>query len=157
MPRGGIPKPLFYDPETGLFQRGGKPTGRITPNGYVRIKIGPKQKMAHHVAWFMTYGVWPHRVDHLNGKRDDNRIANLRLATQEQNMANQTITKRTKSGLRGITQERKTKKWMARVRVGAVTHYLGLFSTKEEAHAAWSVKAQEVWGEFAPLTTRQGS
>ncbi len=44
---------------------------------------------AHRLAWFYVHGVWPkEQIDHINGDKADNCIANLRLADFSKNQAN---------------------------------------------------------------------
>ncbi len=43
-------------------------TGRLSPLGYGRFKVGGKTRQAHRVAWFLEHGRWPepcclHRCD----------------------------------------------------------------------------------------------
>ena len=81
---------LDYDPDTGWFTN--RATGRIVgvgkcPMSYVSIRIGNKLHKAHRQAWLWVYGAWPTNVlDHLNRRRNDNRISNLEDVTQEENL-----------------------------------------------------------------------
>jgi hypothetical protein len=78
---------LRYDAETGAFTRrvgssnarAGDMAGSVHSTGYVRISIDGGKYTAHHLAWLYVHGVWPSdQIEHINGKRSDNRIANLR-------------------------------------------------------------------------------
>jgi len=147
---------FYYDPETGLFSRlaGKRKVGSLTGNGYFCIKIGPagsnRRYMAHRLAWFYTYGKWPnHEVDHINGNRLDNRIANLREATRSQN---EFAAKKGK----GIRWEPKRKKWLARIGVNWKQINLGRYATREEALAAYKKAAKEAFGEFAEFDRKEG-
>src|SRR5262245_57168181 len=88
---------LKYIPETGDFywkkpRRGmvqGACAGTLINNGYIHIVIDGHAFKAHRLAWFYVNGVWPkQQIDHINGKRADNRICNLREAVQRQNSWN---------------------------------------------------------------------
>src|SRR5579862_7745832 len=90
---------LDYDPATGEFRwktrLGGKAVaGRVAgylDRGYISIRIDRRIYMAHRLAWLWVYGVWPEGwLDHINRKKNDNRIDNLRLAEPWQNQANKT-------------------------------------------------------------------
>lgn len=137
---------LDYDAETGVFtwreSRGGSQSGGaagfMNPKGYVRICISGKRYAAHRLAWLYVNGEWPSgEVDHLNGVRNDNRIANLRDATTSINQQNQrqARTNNRSSGLLGVT--RKRSKWQAQIETNGRNVFLGCYSTKEDAHLAY--------------------
>lgn len=57
--------------------------------GYRRVRLLGQSWAEHRVIWKMVHGVDPVGViDHINGIRDDNRIANLRDVTPAQNGLN---------------------------------------------------------------------
>lgn len=88
-------------------------------------------------------------VDHINGNGLDNRRENLRLATHQQNLANQKLAKHNTSGYKGVSWNWRAKKWVARIQVNRKNLYLGSFDTPEQAHEAYCKKAIELYGEFA--------
>jgi hypothetical protein len=98
----------------------------------------------------MIYGRWPRKgLDHINGCRDDNRIENLREATQSENMANVPRLKTNKSGVKGVSWHAGGRKWQAHIQKARKQHYLGLFETLEEAAAAYQEAAHRLHGSFA--------
>jgi hypothetical protein len=138
-----LSKIVSYDPETGVFfwavtrsgQRVGKRCGSMTRNGYRRVTVNGISMAAHRVAWALYYGEWPMKnIDHINRDRADNRICNLRLATQSENCTNR--VSKNKHGLRGVTRL-KYGRWQAQAIVDGVGKYLGTFATKELAHQAY--------------------
>ncbi len=147
---------LSYDAETGIFTWRGKPNGRVAhgaqagtllPNGYVRVKLHRKLYLAHRLAWFYVHGVWPeNEIDHINRTRSDNRIANLREATKSENLQNQISAQRhnTTSKLLGASWHEGRQKWQAQIYINGKAKYLGLFKTKEEAHAAYLAAKREL-------------
>jgi hypothetical protein len=146
---------LHYDPETGIFEwkssgRGRKRrAGNLAPSGYRSIRINSVSYYEHRLAWLAVYGeLPPSGIDHINGNPQDNRIANLRLASQRQNMANARGHRDSLSGLKGAHYHRKRGKWFSRVD----GKFLGYFSTPQEAHAAYCAAAQLHFGEFARIT-----
>lgn len=146
---------LTYNPSSGYFvwtQNAspglvGKIAGNLL-NGYRVIEIHGGSYAAHRLAWLYVYSEWPGAIDHINGDRDDNRIANLRKATASQNAANMNKPERNTSGLKGV-QSLPNGKFAASITCQGKHHSLGRYDTKEEASAAYLVAAKRLFGEFA--------
>jgi DNA-binding CsgD family transcriptional regulator len=86
-------------------------------------------------------------VDHINNNGLDNRRCNLRLCTHAENMRNRKKHKNNSSGFKGVYPE--GNRWSARITSNGVRHNLGVFETREEAHAAYVAGAQRLHGAFA--------
>lgn len=75
---------LRYDPETGnLIDVSGhfRVRYQVRNRRFVVARLGwrhGKEEFAYRVAWAMTYGYWPHMIDHINGNSADDRLVNLR-------------------------------------------------------------------------------
>lgn len=147
-----------YDPATGALTwkvkyrwcSPGDLAGGIANNGYRRIQVKGKYIGAHRACWFLHYGEWPSQnLDHINGVKDDNRIANLREATKSQNGANRKVSKNNQTGLKGVTLYKGGPKYRAAIKLNGETHRLGLFDTAEDAHAAYCEASVQLNGEFA--------
>lgn len=127
----------------------GTVAGRISNNGYIGISIRKHRYLAHHLAWFICHGRLPKFIDHINGKRDDNRIANLRECTYSQNNSNTRLRSDNVSGLKGASYVAERGKWIAQISVNGKNKNLGRFATAEEAHAAYCRAADLFYGEFS--------
>ena len=138
---------LEYNPETGVFTwkvdrgnqftRPGMVAGSVFKEGYIRVFVDGKNHMAHRLAWLHVHGEWPAgEIDHINGVKDCNSIANLRDVTHSVNQQNRRkCTKHNKCGLLGVF--RSYAGWRSVIQVGGRTVHLGLFDTKEQAHASY--------------------
>lgn len=168
-----------YDPETGILTHrprplrdwcahtdkgwntrcAGKKAGRLGKNGHWYIGVAydvlykTKNFMAHRVIWAHYHGQWPDRdIDHINGDPADNRIVNLRLCTETQNLANAKLRKDNTSGVKGVYWHKQSRKWYAFITIDKKVTYLGGFHNIEDAIAARQGMAAHVFGEFARET-----
>lgn len=91
-------------------------------------------------------------IDHINHDRLDNRLSNLRIATESQNMANISIT--SKHGYKGVFNS-PSGRWYSQVRHNGKKYHIGTFNTKQEAALAYNKMAKELHGEFAVLNDIQ--
>lgn len=139
---------LTYDEATGDFYwkvkpsgpvKAGSKAGVITPYGYVMIRIFGRKYCAHRLAWLYVNGEWPSKyIDHINGQRSDNRIANLRQATKGENSQNTYKPRRNnKSKFLGVSLHKSSNKWVAQISIDYKKINLGLFETPELAHEAY--------------------
>lgn len=150
---------LRYDPDTGIFfwlkSAGRLPAGSYagspTADGYLQITVGGKNFKAHRLAWLYIYGSFPSgNLDHINRRKMDNRIDNLRLATRAQNMRNVARSATKKSGLpKGVTWAAKGRKhFRATVYVAGRAIYVGVFDSEQDAHKAYCDEAKKHFGEY---------
>ena len=137
---------LEYAPETGVFRwkkvfgarRAGTVAGSISTGGYWRLLIRPHGAFsAHRLAWLYVHGEWPtHQIDHINGNRLDNRIANLRDIPQSGNVQNRRRANAdSTTGVLGVSPSRG--RFGARIRLNNRLIWLGTYDTPGEAHAAY--------------------
>jgi len=148
---------LNYNPDTGVFvweaQRKkivvGSVAGGDNGHGYWVIRIDGRLYRAHQLAWLYVYGEWPDRqIDHINGNRSDNRISNLRLATQSQNNANTRVLS-SMSGIKGVGMH--NGRWRAQIRIDGKKVHLGYFDCPAVAHFAYQIAADNHFGEYARI------
>jgi len=92
-------------------------------------------------------------VDHINHNGLDNRKANLRTATYEQNCRNRIYanTKNSSSKYKGVTWHKHTKKWYVRIRHNNKRKTVGLFQNEIDAARAYDEAAKKYHKEFAVL------
>ena len=131
----------------------GKQITAKTGDGYIEvcISVGGRQAHAgHRLAWCHYYGAWPNGViDHMNGKKSDNRIDNLRDCTPSENGRNRNPGTNNKSGRLGVYFCKLKQRWRANMKIHGKVHHLGYFRSIEDAEAARAV-AEEKNGFFNP-------
>jgi len=138
---------LLIDAEMGTVNRV-MPWGQVRENigttmksGYLQIWSEGKLWYAHRLIWTNAHGPIPDdlQIDHINGLRSDNRIANLRLVTYAQNHQNRHhAEKNSSSGVKGVYWRSQIQKWAAEIRHDYKKYYLGSFHTIAEAKLAYN-------------------
>ena len=139
---------LSYDPVSGEFTwlksiskriRIGDSAGYSNSNldSYVFIRIFGTLYRAHRLAWLYVYGKWPDEdIDHIDRNKRNNAIANLREATDSQNLFNASVRSDNSSGVKGVSFSRRDCVWRAYINVSGKHRSLGNFKTKDEAACA---------------------
>lgn len=139
---------LEYDPETGVFvrlvartnAREGSIAGSTHSQGYLTVWIDGKHHKCHRLAWLYVHGRWPaSMIDHINGVKTDNRIANLREATRSENIQNRSTaySNNKSSGVLGVYWHEQAGKWQAKITTNGRSRSLGLYHDKGLAEAAY--------------------
>lgn len=131
-----------YDPVNGEFHslRTGKQYSRFNPEGYLNIFLDGHYYRGGRLAWLYVFGEWPPElVDHINGKRGDDRIVNLRLASRSENAAN-ARGKRRRALPKGVCfsprKDRISRPYRAQIMCKGVAYCLGWHETVTKAKSA---------------------
>jgi len=89
-------------------------------------------------------------VDHKDGDTLNNTRDNIRACTPGQNMANKRVSKKNKTGYKGVTVTYNGK-FRADLYCDREWYYLGIFDCAKEAAIAYNKKAIEIFGDFAHI------
>ena len=130
---------ISYDKKTGVLAntKTGTVYGKNKWSRYVKVCVNGKTVLAHRAAWLLHYGVWPDGlIDHINGDRLDNRIANLRVVNYVGNARNSRLPYSNKSGRIGVCWVDRDNVWKASATLLGTGVHLGNYKTFEEACAA---------------------
>jgi len=125
--------------------------GSVSPYGHRCVAVNTRRYLLHRVIWEMHNGPIPDKmkIDHINGDATNNRIENLRLATNAQNSMNSRTPTNNTSGYKGVSFHKGSQKWRASIRVGYMQKSIGGFGDPKSAHEAYRKMAIELHGEFA--------
>ena len=130
---------FFWKRTMGGKAKSGDRAGMKLPKGYIFLKVDQVNYLAHRLVWLYFYGVMPVKlIDNINGRRDDNRISNLREADHSLNGQNMRSARSdNKSGLLGVRLAGNRFYAVIRPHKGAKQISLGGFGSAVEAHAAY--------------------
>lgn len=153
---------LRYSPVVGVFEKLVGDGSKRRPkrwalvgsasmvSGYVYVSVDGKRYGAHRLAWLYMHGVLPgQEIDHIDGDRSNNAIGNLRLASRCENMWNTASHKNNRSGIKGVSWDRKRQMWVGRIKKDGKIAFNAYFKTLEEADVAMSAARARNHGEFA--------
>lgn len=121
-----------YDPEAGTLswkvQRGrsraGDPAGSLDVHGYLRVRVFDRLYYVHRIAYFMSFGIDPEnlQIDHKDMDRSNNRIENLRIATQPENMWNTKSPITNTSGYKGVAWNKTNQAWYGEIKKNGIKY-----------------------------------
>jgi len=143
---------FVYDPDSGILRHKAKPrvyagqvVGSKDSKGRLRTEISGESYAVHHICWALHYGEWPkHQIDHINQNKADNRICNLRQATNAENSRNR---KSKNEVAKGVSFHKG--RYIARIMVNGKVINLGSYARADFAAHAYQVAAKKYHGEFA--------
>lgn len=103
---------------------------------------------AHRVIWKLATGQDAAFIDHMNGRRDDNRIVNLRSVTRSENARNVCRMPNNTSGASGVRFDPRLGKWRVLIGVNGRRLHVGVYNCFTAALLAR--KAAEIAHDFHP-------
>jgi hypothetical protein len=132
---------LFCYKDGGLYWKinkrkvvnGSKAGFYCTVSGYVYIGIDKELYREHRLIWKMFKGEDPATLDHINRKRNDNRIENLRVVSDSENSYNSAKRKDNTSGVKGVSWNKLKNKWRVYINVSKKRLELGHYDDFEYA------------------------
>ena len=149
-----------YNKETGVFtrkiSRGGRRAGELVGHNhrsgykFMGVTIDGKYKTIalHRLAWFMSYGVLPKVIDHIDMDKSNNKIRNLRDCSHSQNNMNRPRQSNNTSGVKGVHYNKNKGSWASYIIVNGRQKHL--CQTKDFEYACFArLEAEKKYhGEF---------
>lgn len=158
---------LSYDPINGTFtwklrdttnadwriktwnsRYAGKQCINLDKQGYAFIRCNGKVIKAHRLVFLIENGFLPAEVDHINGNKSDNRISNLRPATDTQNRWNSGKRYNNKSGWKGVCWNKDRGKWQAQISIDKKRTTIGYFDDVKDAAEEFIFASLKHYGEY---------
>lgn len=121
----------------------------VNSDGYVVSKDENRKRISlHRIVANCPSGLMP---DHIHGceTKNDNRKANLRICTNQENTRNHKVSKNNVSGVTGVHFDNTFKKWKAQIRVDGKCISLGYHTKFDNAVKARKNAEEKYFGEFS--------
>jgi hypothetical protein len=116
---------------------------------YIRVRVCGVVQRLHRMVFLYHKGYLPKIIDHIDNDRSNNRIENLREATQQQNCLNRVAHKNNRSGYKNVHWHSAMNKWSVLVNVGGSRKTIGYFDDVELAGLVAEEARAKFHGEFA--------
>ena len=127
--------------------------GQAHRHGHFQLMLFCRNYMMHRIVWAHYYGETTQGgIDHINGDPTDNRIKNLRLANQSQNLMNSKVHFDSTSGVKGVSWDKRAGKWYVYINTQYKRKFLGTFDDLSVAAKIRKEAEQKYHGEFARNT-----
>jgi hypothetical protein len=137
-------------------------TGRIlkpgtSGPGYLFVVLSKNGKQKIHYIHKLVAREWVSNpaekrcVDHIDGSRTNNHFENLRYATYSENGRNKKRRKDGSSLYKGVSWDKRSGKWVVRIKAQGVYKNLGLFEIEKEAAEVYNAAALKFYKKFARL------
>jgi len=122
---------------------------------YERVSVDGKIQSLHRMIYLWNHGHLPKTLDHIDGDRANNKIENLREATQQQNCLNRKHHSNSKSPYKNVYRAAASensnwkRNWVVSVNVAGKRKYIGSFEDLELADLVATEARDKFQGQFA--------
>lgn len=123
--------------------------GSVNSTGYKQTRIDKKIYLNHRIIFLWHYGWLPKNVDHKDKNPLNNKIDNLRSATEAENSWNAKLRVDNTSGIKGVYKTKSDKKWRVQVQVNNKRKNIGGFDDLELAELVAIMAREKYHGAYA--------
>jgi len=139
---------LYRKVTTNYNAKAGDLVGVVQKHGYLRVRACSKQYLVHRLIFLIHHGYMPETLDHIDGDPTNNRIENLREATQQQNCYNRRVRKDNKAGTTNVYWKKQIQKWCVNLSINGKNKHFGYFKDLELAELIATEARDKYRGEF---------
>lgn len=134
---------IYWKVSRSGIKHDGNGAGCLHHNGYKVVCINGKSYRVHRLIWIMFNGDIPNSifVDHIDRNKLNNKIENLRLATNQENNRNNSSN--------GFTWEPEREVFRVGIGIDGKRKHIGRYDTIIDARAAYLRARRKYFGEFA--------
>jgi hypothetical protein len=134
--------------KTGLIK---KETPINKNHRYARTYLDGKVYAIHRLVYLFHKGELPKIIDHIDNDRANNKIENLREATQQQNCLNRARHSNNTSGCKNVHWDKAVQKWAVAMSINRIRKTFGYFEDLEFASLVAEEARRKFHGEFARI------
>ena len=127
----------------------GTPAGSKNRMGYTNVVFNHQQAYLHRLIWLWHNGSVPKVLDHIDGDPTNNRIENLRPATQQQNTFNSRTKHKDLTVPKNVYWDKSKRKWAVSISKGGKCLLRKRFADLELAELVAYEARIKFFGEFA--------
>ena len=127
----------------------GDRAGTLAKNGYVQIRVHGKIYKEHRLIYLLHHKILPKMLDHIDGKRSNNKIENLRIASYSENNLNRPVHKRSATGVKNVSFCCNSNKYKVGLAVNNKFKHIGYFNNIELAELVAIEARDKYHGAFA--------
>jgi hypothetical protein len=144
-------KELFDYQDGALIRRKDGRSAVITMGAkrYERVSVDGKIQTLHRMVYLWHHGHLPKTLDHIDGNRTNNKIENLREATQQQNCLNRKHHSNSKSPYKNVYWHTAAGKWTVVMSLNHKRKVFGYFDDIELADLVAHEARDKFQGQFA--------
>jgi len=140
---------LYWKATKSRKKLNGKRAGWTKPDtGYICVSVNRITTREHRLIWTLFNGLIPKDmfIDHLDRNRTNNRIENLRLVTQSENLRNAKTFRTNTTGVKGVYYDKGMKKYCARIYTAPYKCLVLGYSADLEEAKAMRLEAERKYG-----------
>ena len=126
----------------------GRELGCTGAQGYILGQVDKIQYRVHRLVFLYHFGYLPEIVDHIDGDKLNNRIENLRAATNQTNQWNAKTPKSNTSGVKGVSWRKGRGRWIVTLSVEGSRKYFGSYRDLELAELVAQEAREKYHREF---------